>query len=51
MGVSDGCRLTRDVAQDQVVTYDDVELPAGRLCDALRAEQEALGAADSASER
>jgi predicted homoserine dehydrogenase-like protein len=22
-----------------VLTYDDVELPAGRLCDRLRAEQ------------
>ena len=30
---------SRDVAQDEVVTYDDVELPAGRLADRLRAEQ------------
>ena len=29
----------RDVGQDQVLTYDDVELPAGRLADRLRAEQ------------
>lgn len=42
MGVSDGCRLKCDVSRDQVVTYNDVELPAGRLCDALRVEQDAL---------
>ena len=37
--VSIGCRLKRDIAKDQPVSYDDVELPAGRTCDALRAEQ------------
>lgn len=39
MGVSQGCRLLREVAKDQPVTYGDVELPPGRLCDQLRAEQ------------
>ncbi|MDX2228719.1 MAG: Gfo/Idh/MocA family oxidoreductase [Leptolyngbyaceae cyanobacterium bins.349] len=39
VGLAEGCRLKRDVAKDQVLTYDDVELPAGRLCDKLRAEQ------------
>ncbi len=39
MGLSEGCRLTRDVSQDQVITYDDVELPNGRLADKLRVEQ------------
>jgi predicted homoserine dehydrogenase-like protein len=39
MGVADGCRLVRDVARDEVLTYDDVELPPGRLIDALRVEQ------------
>jgi len=39
MGVAEGCRLTRDVAKDQVLTYEDVELPKGRLADKLRAEQ------------
>ena len=29
----------RDIPKDQVLTYDDVELPAGRLADQLRAEQ------------
>ncbi|MET0183733.1 MAG: SAF domain-containing protein [Caulobacterales bacterium] len=34
-----GCKLKRDIAKDQVLTYADVELPAGRLSDRLRAEQ------------
>lgn len=41
MGLAEGCRLKRDVFKDQVLTYDDVEIPAGRLCDKLRAEQDA----------
>jgi predicted homoserine dehydrogenase-like protein len=41
MGVSMGCRLKRDISKDQVITYDDVELPPGRLCDRLREEQNA----------
>jgi predicted homoserine dehydrogenase-like protein len=39
MGLAEGCRLLRDVDRDQVVTYDDVAVPEGRLCDRLRAEQ------------
>jgi len=39
IGVAEGCRLTRDVPKDTVLTYDDVVLPAGRLVDQLRAEQ------------
>jgi predicted homoserine dehydrogenase-like protein len=42
MGVAEGCRLKRDVAKDQILTYDDVAMPHGRLCDKLRAEQEAV---------
>jgi predicted homoserine dehydrogenase-like protein len=38
-GLVDGCRLKRDVQQDEVLTYDDVELPGGRLADKLRTEQ------------
>ena len=38
-GLVEGCRLTKAVAKDAVITYDDVELPVGRLADALRAEQ------------
>ncbi|UFP96565.1 NAD(P)H-dependent oxidoreductase [Gloeobacter morelensis] len=41
MGLAEGCRLRRDIAQDQLLRYDDVVLPAGRLCDRLRAEQDA----------
>ncbi|HUI06222.1 MAG TPA: SAF domain-containing protein [Verrucomicrobiae bacterium] len=40
MGVGVGCRLKRDIPKDQVLTYDDVEIPPGRLCDRLRAEQD-----------
>ena len=38
-GLVDGCTVLRDVAKDGVLTYDDVELPAGRVADRLRAEQ------------
>ncbi|MBD2005768.1 MULTISPECIES: NAD(P)H-dependent oxidoreductase [Cyanophyceae] len=41
IGLAEGCRLKRDIPKDQVLTYDDVELPEGRLCDKLRAEQNA----------
>ncbi|WP_353646479.1 Gfo/Idh/MocA family oxidoreductase [Mesorhizobium sp. WSM2239] len=40
LGLAEGCRLKRDVAKDAVLTYDDVELPRGRLCDQLRYEQD-----------
>jgi predicted homoserine dehydrogenase-like protein len=40
MGLSEGCRLRRDVPMDSPITRGDVELPEGRLCDALRAEQD-----------
>jgi predicted homoserine dehydrogenase-like protein len=39
LGLAEGGRLVRDVARDEVLSYDDVELPEGRLCDELRAEQ------------
>ena len=41
MGIAEGCRLKRDIAKDRVLTYEDVELPSERLCDKLRAEQNA----------
>ncbi len=41
MGVSEGCRINRDIPKDQPITYDEVELPPGRLCDKLRAAQNA----------
>jgi predicted homoserine dehydrogenase-like protein len=42
MGLAEGCRLRSDVGKDQTLTYADVELPAGRLCDQLRADQDAM---------
>jgi hypothetical protein len=38
-GLVEGCRLTRNMPKDAVITYDDVVLPAGRLADRLRGEQ------------
>ena len=38
-GLVEGCRVRRPVPKDSVLTYDDVELPPGRMADALRAEQ------------
>jgi predicted homoserine dehydrogenase-like protein len=38
MGVSEGCTLKKDVPKDTPVTYDDVKLPEGRMCDRLRGE-------------
>jgi predicted homoserine dehydrogenase-like protein len=46
MGLTEeGVRVVRPVAQDEVLTYDDVELPGDRLCDRLRAEQDAAAVA------
>ena len=41
MGLSEGCRLKRDIAKDQAVAYADIELPQDRLCDKLSTEQQA----------
>jgi predicted homoserine dehydrogenase-like protein len=41
MSLSEDCRLKRDVGKDDIITYADVEVPEGRLCDVLRAEQDA----------
>ena len=41
MGLAEGCVLKHDVSRDHPLTYDDVILPEGRLCDRLRAEQNA----------
>jgi predicted homoserine dehydrogenase-like protein len=40
MGLSEGCTLVRDVERETALTYDDVELPADRLADRLRREQD-----------
>lgn len=39
IGVAEGCIVRRDIAKDTVLGYADVELPAGRLVDQLRAAQ------------
>jgi len=39
IGLAKGCRLKKDIARDQVLTFDDVELPPGRLSDRLWQEQ------------
>jgi predicted homoserine dehydrogenase-like protein len=39
IGLAPGCRLVREVKKDDVLSYDDVEVPPGRLSDRLRAEQ------------
>jgi predicted homoserine dehydrogenase-like protein len=41
MSLSVDCKLKRDIAKDQPIRYADVTLPAGRVCDHLRAEQTA----------
>ena len=38
-GLVEGCRLRRAVPRDSVISYDDVELPPGRVADRLRLEQ------------
>jgi predicted homoserine dehydrogenase-like protein len=38
-GLVEDCRLLRDIPKDQVIGYDDVELPPDRLADRLRADQ------------
>ena len=42
IGLADGCIATRDLPMDTPVTYADVDLPPGRLADALREEQNDL---------
>ena len=39
MGLAEGCRLKRDVDKDEIITYEDVEIPRDRICDKLRMEQ------------
>jgi predicted homoserine dehydrogenase-like protein len=41
MGLAEECSLTRAIRKDQAITYADVKLPPGRLCDKLRTEQDA----------
>lgn len=38
-GLVEGCTLKTSIKKDQVITYDDVTLPKGRIADQLRCEQ------------
>lgn len=39
IGLSDGCKVIRDIKKDMPITYADVHLPKNRLSDKLRKEQ------------
>lgn len=41
MGLSEGCRVKREIPRDQPITTADVVMPKERLIDTLRAEQNA----------
>jgi predicted homoserine dehydrogenase-like protein len=43
IGLAEGARMKRPLARDDIVRCSDVELPAGRMVDRLRAEQRAAG--------
>ncbi|AKD03912.1 Gfo/Idh/MocA family oxidoreductase [Pontibacter korlensis] len=51
IGVAEGCVLKRDIPKDQVITYDDVVMPEGRLVDKLRQEQALYFAATDEANR
>jgi predicted homoserine dehydrogenase-like protein len=42
LGLAEGCLLSRDVIKDEAISRLDVVIPAGRLCDRLDAEQNAM---------
>jgi predicted homoserine dehydrogenase-like protein len=39
MGLSGGCTMKRPIGKDRPITFADVTIPPGRLCDELYAEQ------------
>ncbi|MEM7293803.1 MAG: Gfo/Idh/MocA family oxidoreductase [Pseudomonadota bacterium] len=39
MSLADGCVMRRDMSQDEIISYDDVIVPEGRVCDRLWQEQ------------
>jgi predicted homoserine dehydrogenase-like protein len=41
IGLSEGCILKRDIAKDDVVSFNDVDSPSGRLVEKLWHEQNA----------
>ncbi len=40
MSLIEGCKLNRDIEKDAIISYDDLTVPEGRLCDRLRQEQD-----------
>lgn len=42
IGLSEGCKLLRDIAQDNAISTNDVELPVGGVAEALWREQHEL---------
>ncbi len=42
MGLADGCTVLKDISKDQAITFNDVELPSGRLSDKLWREQKGI---------
>lgn len=42
MGLAQGCKLNRQIKKNQVITYNDVDLPENRMIDKLKIEQDNL---------
>lgn len=42
MGLAQGCRVTRDIKKDEVLTFAEVSVPDDRLCDRLWSEQTSM---------
>lgn len=42
IGLAEGCILKNDISKDQALTFDDVIIPDGRLCDQLWKEQKEM---------
>ena len=39
MGLSEGCKIKRDIPKDAAVAYSDIDLPPDRMADELKNEQ------------
>ena len=39
IGLAEGCRVLNNIPKDQALTFEDVKMPEGRLCDELWEEQ------------
>jgi len=45
IGLAEGCIAKRDIKKDEVITFDDVDIPKGRLIDLLWKEQMEMSSA------